>query len=176
MAYADKLPLPALHFFRWFNAGCLLFTVVALLDVYVLPYKVYNEKIVSRQEIHYTGRSRYSNHSYTIQLDNEILYTEHFRYAYHKVQRFNPKEADSARLVTTRIFKIVKTAYLKANGVEKELRQGASIFGSFAFIPIAFGLIAIFGVAMWHNKEQLLNAAIMNMIVIIVQLWVLGYF
>lgn len=175
MAYADKLPAPALQFFRWFNAGCLLFVVVALLDVFVLPHRIYTEKILSRQELYHTGRSRFSSRSFTTQLDNIILHTENNRYAYHKAQRFSPKEADSARLVTTRIFKIVRTAHVKIDGKERELRQGASMFSSFIFVPITFGLIAILGIAMRHNKEQLLNATVMNIILIIIQLWMLRY-
>ncbi|WP_347157315.1 hypothetical protein [Pontibacter chitinilyticus] len=171
MAYADTLPSSVIRLCRAFNACSLVFVMIVCLDVFVLPRSSHTEKILAR-EVHYVmARTRYSNTPHKTYLDNVILITENFRYPY----LFDPNEGDSARLVTTRIFGIVETGYLRPGGIEEELKHGAGIFGSLKFIPIAFGLIAAFGVAMRRNKEQLLNAAVVNALIIIVQLFMEGY-
>lgn len=175
MSYAETLPDSVLKVFRWFNIACLCFAVLLLIDIKVLPGLVYQEKILERQEQYVTIRSRHNNNPRKTQMDNVILVTENFRYTYHRVQNFDPRKADSVRLVTTPVLGIVKTGYQKSHGEEKELKQVAGMFGTFVFIPIAFGLIALFGVCMRNNKEQLLNAAVMNGVLIIVQLWLMGY-
>ncbi|WP_242921092.1 hypothetical protein [Pontibacter liquoris] len=176
MAHFNKIPSFILQLFRWFNAGCLLFTILVCIDIFILPYNIKEEKILYRQEVYYTGQTRYRRQTYRTQLDNVFLITENFRFPYHKVQSFNPRAADSARMVTTKIFKFVKAAYVKTDEGEKELKQGASMFGTFMFIPIIFALTALFGVSMRHNSEQLSNAAIINIILIVIQLWIYGYF
>ncbi|MFD3001393.1 hypothetical protein ACFS7Z_13550 [Pontibacter toksunensis] len=176
MTYAETLPLPVLKLCRWFNAGCFLICVLVCIDIFILPRLVYKEKIVSRQEMYTTTRNRFSGQSHKRQLDSVILTTKNFRFLYHKAQGFDPTKADSVRFVSTLLFRMVERGYMKRHGEEQELKHGASMFGTSMFIPISIAFIAIFGIAMRHNKEQLLNAAMMNIILIIIQLWLLGYF
>ncbi|MBX0333934.1 hypothetical protein K3G39_11875 [Pontibacter sp. HSC-14F20] len=176
MAYANSLPPIVIKICRWFNAFCLLLTFLVCLDVFLLPKVIRNEKILAREAVYVTTRSKFTGKSSRTQLDNVTLITENFYYPYDKIQGFNPKEADSVKLVTTYLFSIVKTGYVKRFGEEKELIQNAGIFGTFCFLPISFGLIAIVGVAMRNNKEQLLNAAVMNFLLLPIHLWIMGYF
>ncbi|WP_162051472.1 hypothetical protein [Pontibacter pamirensis] len=175
MAYAETLPPSVLKLFRCFNACCLLLTVLVCLDILALPRIAYREKIISREAIYSTTRNRFTGRVYRTKLDNIILTTENFRFPYHRVQNFNPSEADSVRLVTTVLFKIVDRGYMRRFDEEMELKLGAGISGSTIFVPITFGLTALFGVAMRRNKEQLLNAVVVNIILIIIQLWLTGY-
>ncbi|AKD02577.1 hypothetical protein PKOR_04870 [Pontibacter korlensis] len=110
------------------------------------------------------------------QLDNIILFTENYCYPFNRIQAFDPYKPDSVRLITTRLFRIVRTGYVKANNVEQELKQKAGIFDTLMFVPIAFALVSLFGVAMRNNKEQLLNAAVMNVLLSLILLWIMGYF
>ena len=176
MAYANSLPPFVIKICRWFNIFCLALTFLVGLDIFLLPKVIRNEKILAREETHVTTYSRFTGRSSRSQLDHVTLVTENFYYPYAKIQGFNPREADSVKLVTTYIFSIVKTGYIKRFGEEKELIQTAGIFGTLCFLPISFGLIAVFGVVMRNNKEQLLNAAVMNLMLLPIQLWVMGYF
>ena len=176
MAYANTLPDSFIRLCRSFNACALALTLLVCLDIFVLPKSSHFEKVVARKQHYMEGRSRYSSHHHKTYFDNIILITEHFRYPYtREAQNFDASKADSIRLVTTCLFGIVKTGYMKPYGVEMELKQTAGMFSTLMFIPIAFGLIAAFGVAMRHNKEQLLNAALMNLLLILVKLFIYGY-
>ncbi|CAM3547901.1 hypothetical protein POKO110462_08670 [Pontibacter korlensis] len=123
-----------------------------------------------------TTRVRFTGSVHKSQLDNIILFTENYCYPFNRIQAFDPYKPDSVRLITTRLFRIVRTGYVKANNVEQELKQKAGIFDTLMFVPIAFALVSLFGVAMRNNKEQLLNAAVMNVLLSLILLWIMGYF
>lgn len=176
MTYAQTLPLPDLKLCKLFNAGCLLCCVLVCVDIFLLPRVVYKEKIVSRLEMYSTVRGRYTVRPHRKQLESVVLTTENFRFLYHRIQNFDPTKADSVRLVTTPLFRMVEKGFMRRHNEEKELKPGAGMFGNTVFVPISIILVAIFGVAMRHNKEQLLNAAVMNIILIIIHLWLMGYF
>lgn len=175
MAYANSLPETLIRACRWFNKGCLLLTILICLDIFILPRTIQTEKIISRELQFVTTRARYSNHAHRTQLENEILTTKNFRYLYYKKQNFSPQGADSVRFVATSLFNIVETGYIKSGGEEKALKPGTGIFGHLQFIPIIFALVAVFGVVMRSNKEQLLNAAVFNLMLIVAQLFVMDY-
>ncbi|GHA66831.1 hypothetical protein [Pontibacter akesuensis] len=176
MAYANTLPDLIIRLCRSFNTCALALTLLVCLDVFVLPESSHFEKVVDRELYSVEGISRYGGGTYKTYVDNAVLITENYRYPYTwRAQNYDPNKEDSIRLVTTCLFGIVKTGYMKPDGVEKELKQTAGMFGTLMFIPIAFGLIAAFGVAMRHNKEQLVNAVVMNLLLILVQLFVDGY-
>lgn len=170
MAYAETLSLPVLKLCRWFNAGCLLICILVCVDIFLLPRLVYKEKIVSRLAMYSTIRGRHSARPHKKQLESVVLTTENFCFRYHKIQHFEPTKADSVRLVTTPLFRMVEKGFMRRYNEEKELKPGAGMFGTTVFVPISIALVAIFGVAMRHNKEQLLNAAVMNILLIIIHL------
>jgi len=176
MTYANTLPDSVIRLCRSFNACALTLTLLVCLDIFVLPKSNRFEKVVAIEQHYVMNRSRYSRRPHKTYLDNTILITENFRYPYtRKAQNFDASKADSIRLVTTCLFGIVRTGYMKPHGAEMELKQTAGMFGTLSFIPVAFGLVAAFGVAMRHNKEQLLNAAVMNLLLILVKLFIDGY-
>lgn len=159
MAYAESLPAPVLAACRHFNTSCLLVSLLVCLDVFVLPRQVKNERILGFEEVYYDYNTQQGSSTL---MDNILLHTDHHTYAYHKVQEFNPRRADSVQLHITPLFRLIETGYIRQDGTQHELKAGSSFFGTLAFIPIVFGLISVAGVALRRNKVQLLNTAVMN--------------
>lgn len=167
MAYANSLPPIIIKVCRWFNTACLALTLLVCLDVLVLPRAVHKEKIISKGSGYRTALNRRTGATSPVPAENVVLVTENFRYEYLRTQGFAPAEADSATLITTPLLKIIDTVHIILPHKEKELKQHVGLLGSYMFLAIAFGLIALFGVAMRHNKEQLLNAAVTNILVLL---------
>ncbi|SIQ61101.1 hypothetical protein SAMN05421545_0703 [Pontibacter lucknowensis] len=86
------------------------------------------------------------------------------------------EQADSVQITSSPLLKIIERGTIKVPSLEKPLTQEAGMFGTLMFIPITFALISLLGVIMWNNKEQLLNATVMNVIMLLIVLVMLNYF
>ena len=169
MAYAKTLPPPVINICRWFNAICLLITTTICLDVFLIPRVTDKEKIIAIEEFHVTFRNAFRART-TTQLENVILVTESMRVPFRATAYFYLEQADSVQVVRTRLLNIIEEGTVSVPELGKELKQETGMFGKLMFIPIAFALISLTGVLMWNNKEQLLNATIMNVIMLLILL------
>ncbi|WP_299822389.1 hypothetical protein [uncultured Pontibacter sp.] len=175
MSYADSLPKWAIWLCRRFHMLCLALVIAFCFDLFLLPRIDSVEKIERRRAVYHTSRGKFSNKPSTTKLDNEFLYAGNFILPFYKHQSFEYWRADSARFIATPIFHTVVKGYMVIDNKEHELKRGPGIFTEFMFIPICFVLVAVFGLMMWQNKEQLLNAAVFNAIVLYLLLWVMGF-
>ncbi|GAB3193864.1 hypothetical protein GCM10027293_00740 [Pontibacter aydingkolensis] len=154
---------------------CLALVITFCFDLFLLPRIDSVEKIESRRKVYHTSYNRYSGKSHTLKLDNEYLYSANFMLPFNKYQDFEYWKADSARFIATPLFRTVVKGYMVLDKKQYELKRGPGIFTEFMFIPIGFVLVAVFGLMMWQNKEQLLNAAVFNALVLYLLLWIMGY-
>ena len=175
MAYANSLQPIALQLCRWFNACCLFLTTLFCLDVFLLPRTIHLERILEIEETYVTFRNIHYNHV-TKQVENVVLITDNFRVPFRATALIRLEQADSVQIISSPLLKIIEKGTVRAPGLDKPLIHETGMFGTLMFIPITFALISLLGVIMWHNKEQLLNATVMNVVMLLIVLILLNYF
>ncbi len=175
MAYANSLPPTVINLCRWFNACCLILTTLFCLDVFLLPRTIHQERITEIEETYVTFHN-ILRQRVTKPLENVVLITDNFRVPFRSTAFMHIEQADSVQIVSSPILKIIERGTIKAPGLDKPLSQEMGLFGTLMFIPITFAVISLLGVVMWNNKEQLLNATVMNVIMLLIVLVMLNYF
>lgn len=175
MAYANSLSPIVLQVCRWFNVCCLFLTTLFCLDIFILPRIVHQEKIRAIEDTYVTFRN-IQHQRVTKPLENVIILTDNFRVPFRATAYIHIEQSDSIQIVSSRLLKIIEKGSIKPVSLDKPLTQETGMFGSLMFIPITFALISLIGVIMWNNKEQLLNATVMNIIMLLIVLVMLNYF
>ena len=175
MAYANSLPPFVIKICRWFNVFCLLLTTIICVDGFILPRAIDRESILSIEETYVTFRNVYHSRV-TKPLDNVVLITENFRVPFRGSAIAYLEQAESVQIISTPLLNIIERVTVSVPSYDKELNQKSGIFGKLMFVPIVFALISIWGVVARNDNEQLLNAFVMNIIMLIILFVLVSYF
>jgi hypothetical protein len=175
MAYANTLPIWTIKVCRWFNVSFLAINALICIDLFLLPRIYTQERIKSIEETHVTF-TNILRRRVTMPLENVVIITENFRSPFKATAFIHLEQVDSVQIVSTRLFKIIEKSSIAAPSLDMKLHYESRIFSTLMFIPIAFAFVSIIGVVMWHNKEQLLNATVMNVFMFIMFLVLISYF
>ena len=157
---------------RIINVVCAVLTSVLFIDLLILPKIEKNEKVVSREAVYYSIRERYGG-SREVKSDYRTMITENYQYPIETYQQFEYWKCDSIRLLITPILREVNTGFVELEGKKYELPSKGSIFRDLVFIPIVFGLCSLAGVLLRNDKEQVINFAIVNVIIFVLMLYVM---